>query len=64
MKLSGIDGVIVDWYGMTDFRDYAKLNESTNKLFEQIKKAGLYFVICYEDQSIMHMVNEGFITAG
>ncbi len=61
MKLSGIDGVIVDWYGMTDFRDYAKLNESTNKLFEQIKMAGLYFVICYEDQSIMHMVNEGFI---
>ena len=61
MKLAGIDGVIVDWYGMVDFRDYARLNESTNKLFEHIKKAGLYFVICYEDQSIMHMVNEGFI---
>lgn len=62
MKLSGIDGVIVDWYGMVDFRDYARLNESTNRLFEYVKKAGLYFVICYEDQSIMHMVNEGFIT--
>jgi hypothetical protein len=62
MKLSGIDGVIVDWYGMDDFRDYAKLNESTNKLFAAIKKAGLTFVICYEDQSIMHMVNDGFIT--
>ncbi len=62
MKLSGIDGVIVDWYGMVDFRDYAILNESTNKLFDYIKKAGLLFVICYEDQSIMHMVNEGYIT--
>jgi hypothetical protein len=62
MKLSGIDGVIVDWYGMDDFRDYAKINESTNKLFAAIKNAGLYFVICYEDQSIMHMVNDGFIT--
>ena len=29
MKLSGIDGVIVDWYGMEDFWDYAVLNEST-----------------------------------
>lgn len=62
MKLSGIDGVIVDWYGMADFRDYAKLNESTNKLFEYVKKAGLFFVICYEDQSIKHMVHENYIT--
>jgi hypothetical protein len=61
MKLSGIDGVIVDWYGMADFRDYAKLNESTNKLFEYVKKAGLLFVICYEDQSIKHMINENYI---
>ena len=22
MKLSGIDGVIVDWYGLENFRDY------------------------------------------
>ncbi len=63
MKLSGIDGVIVDWYGMESFRDYGTLNESTNKLFEMIKKAGLTFVICYEDQSILHMVNDGHLTA-
>jgi hypothetical protein len=61
MKLSGIDGVIVDWYGMVNFRDYAKLNESTNKLFKYVKKAGLLFVICYEDQSIKHMIDEDFI---
>jgi hypothetical protein len=57
MKLSGIDGVIVDWYGMEDFWDYAVLNASTNKLFTYIKKAGLRFAICYEDQTIMHMVD-------
>ncbi len=57
MKLSGIDGVIVDWYGMEDFWDYAVLNESTNKLFATIEKAGLLFAICYEDQTIKHMVD-------
>ncbi|MCI0711831.1 MAG: glycoside hydrolase family 71/99-like protein [Chloroflexi bacterium] len=63
MKLSGIDGVIVDWYGMENFRDYAALNESTGKLFEYIKQAGLLFAICYEDQTIKHMVDGGYLSA-
>ena len=29
MKLSGIDGIIVDWYGIEDFWDYGLINEST-----------------------------------
>jgi hypothetical protein len=63
MKISGIDGVIVDWYGMENFRDYATLNESTGKLFAAVKKAGLVFVICYEDQSILHMVEDNHLTS-
>lgn len=63
MKLSGIDGVIVDWYGTENFRDYAILNESTGKLFEAVKKAGLRFVICYEDQTVKHMVTENYINS-
>lgn len=61
MKLSGIDGVIVDWYGTEDWRDYAVNNAATVKLFEYTKKAGLRFVLCYEDQTVLHMVNEGYI---
>ena len=62
MKLSGIDGVIVDWYGTEEgFRDYAVLNESTVKLFEFIQRAGLRFIICYEDQTVRHMVAEGYL---
>lgn len=61
MKLSGIDGVIVDWYGNDNFRDYAVLNESTNKLFSLIQRAGMTFVLCYEDQTIKHMVDNGYI---
>jgi len=61
MKLSGIDGVMVDWYGMEDFADYAALNESTQALFGMIKKAGLLFSIVYEDQTVKHMVEKGHI---
>ncbi len=61
MKISGIDGVIVDWYGTENFWDYAVLNESTNKLFGAVQKAGLLFAICYEDQTVKHMVENKHI---
>lgn len=63
MKLSGIDGVIVDWYGFEDFWDYGLINDSTHKLFEYIQKAGLKFVICYEDRTIKNMVDNGHLSA-
>jgi len=61
MKLSGIDGVIVDWYGSENFWDYGILNESTQALFQYIKKAGLLFSVCYEDQTIRNMVDNKHI---
>jgi len=64
MKLSGIDGVIVDWYGMEDYLDYGMLNDSTIKLFDVIKNAGMKFAICYEDQTIKHMVDQGHLDDG
>ena len=63
MKLSGIDGVIVDWYGIDDFREYAVLNAATVKLFDAVKRAGLRFIICFEDQIYIHMTHEGYLTA-
>ncbi|HZV34895.1 MAG TPA: glycoside hydrolase family 71/99-like protein [Verrucomicrobiae bacterium] len=57
MKLAGIDGVVVDWYGSTDYFDYAKVNHNTAKLFEYTRKAGLKFAICYEDQTIQHLID-------
>ncbi len=56
MKLSGIDGVIVDWYGIEDALDYKKVHESTQVLFQAIKAAGMKFAVCYEDQSMGKMV--------
>ena len=57
MKFSGIDGVIVDWYGIKDFRDYASIHRSTQHLIKYIKKARLKFAVCYEDRTIQPMVN-------
>ena len=59
MKLSGIDGVIVDWYGPDDFADYALNNERTAALFKFTRKAGLKFSLCYEDQTIRQEINAG-----
>ncbi len=64
MKLAGMDGVIVDWYGSADFLDYGTNNEATVKLFQFARKAGLKFSICYEDQTIQHMIDGKFIAAG
>jgi len=56
MKLSGIDGVIVDWYGSEQAEDYAPINQAAGRLFEAVRKAGLKFVICYEDQTVKQMI--------
>jgi hypothetical protein len=63
MKLSGIDGVAVDWYGMDNFNDYAVNNQRTLALLGYAGKAGLKFSLCYEDQTIQQEINGGYITA-
>ena len=61
MKLSGVDGVLVDWYGIERFWDYSQINAATVKLFTAIQEAGLLFAIVYEDQTIGHMVNNDYL---
>ena len=52
MKLGGIDGVIVDWYGPDNYYDYAINDARTLALLNFIQKAGLKFALCYEDATI------------
>ena len=52
MKLAGIDGVIVDWYGPDNFEDYAVNNQRTLALFNVTRKAHLKFCLCYEDRTV------------
>lgn len=63
MKLAGIDGVIVDWYGLKDYRDYAILHRNTTRLLEQCERLKMKFVICYEDQTIPALVEGKRISA-
>ena len=59
MKTAGIDGVIVDWYGLTDFNDYPMLHRNTQALFEAVSKLEMKFVVCYEDQTITALTKAG-----
>ena len=61
MKLAGINGVIIDWYGLKPFRDYSTIHRNTKHLIKYIKRAGLEFAICYEDQTVRHMVENRFL---
>jgi hypothetical protein len=63
MKLSGIDGVIVDWYGLTDLHDYKILHRNTKHLVEQVTRLGMKFAICYEDQTIPALEKAGRLSA-
>ena len=61
MKFAGIKGVVIDWYGIEDFRDCAMIHRNTKHLIKYIKKAELRFAICYEDQTVKHMIESKFL---
>jgi hypothetical protein len=59
MKLGGIDGVIVDWYGPDNYYDYLANNQRTLDIFAYAQKAGLKFSLCYEDATIQAEISGG-----
>jgi hypothetical protein len=59
MKLGGIDGVIVDWYGQDNYYDYLINNQRTLALLNYTRKAGLKFSLCYEDATIQAEISGG-----
>ncbi|HEY2083978.1 MAG TPA: glycoside hydrolase family 71/99-like protein [Verrucomicrobiae bacterium] len=63
MKLSGIDGIIVDWYGPDEYLDYGVNNQRTAAIFQYARRAGLKFCLCYEDQTIQQEISGGYIAA-
>jgi hypothetical protein len=63
MKLAGIDGVIADWYGQENFLDYGQINQRTLALLDYTRRAGLKFVLCYEDRTVQEKINRAYINA-
>lgn len=61
MKYSGIDGILVDWYGTRDLYDYPAVKRNTEVLMEVAGKVGMELGIVYEDQTLraeMEGINE------
>lgn len=59
MKLSGIDGLLIDWYGTFDVNDYRQNLTNSNTLIDQIDDAGLDFGIVYEEYTAENVANNG-----
>ncbi|MBL9146590.1 MAG: alpha/beta hydrolase fold domain-containing protein [Verrucomicrobiaceae bacterium] len=57
MKIAGLDGVVIDWYGTSDLNDHAMNHRNTQKFIPWLKKAGLSFAVCYEDQAVKSLKN-------
>ncbi len=63
MKLAGIDGVVVDWYGNDEFMDYGVNNRNTERLLPVIEEAKMHFAVCYEDQTVPKGIAGGVFPA-
>ena len=59
MKFSGIDGVLIDFYGQSKFNDYPQLLTASNAVIGMCEKVGLEFAIVYEDRTIKSILDQG-----
>jgi hypothetical protein len=64
MKLAGIDGVLVDWYGIDDALDYRANHEATEMVFAATKRFGMKFGVVYEDQTIGKLKTSDAVATG
>ncbi len=63
MKLAGVNGVIVDWYGTYPAADYPAIHEATKAMFDAGGRFDMKFAACYEDRSLELLVNWGKISS-
>ncbi|AWI26003.1 glycoside hydrolase family 71/99-like protein [Flavobacterium pallidum] len=57
MKYSGIDGILIDWYGTYDLYDYKIIKDNTEQIIALLDKVGLEYAIVYEDRVLTNIVN-------
>ena len=61
MKMAGVDGVMIDWYGRDNYFDYAVLDRNTQKMIDAADKAGLQFAVMYEDRVVPKLISGGVL---
>lgn len=59
MKLSGIDGVIFDWYGSRDLYDYKLIKDASELFIDVMEDLELEFSIMYEDRVAVQAYEQG-----
>ncbi|WP_157730254.1 glycoside hydrolase family 71/99-like protein [Tenacibaculum jejuense] len=52
MKLSGVDGVIFDWYGARDVLDFELIKNGMNSFIPELDKTKMKFAVMYEDRVV------------
>ncbi|MHB8636204.1 MAG: glycoside hydrolase family 71/99-like protein [Fimbriimonadaceae bacterium] len=62
MKLAGIDGALIDWYGNIDCDDYLAIHTATAHFISVARRAGLRFGIVYEDRTVPNLIKHGLTT--
>ncbi len=63
MKLSGIDGVLIDWPGRQNLYDYPFGVRNTERIVSMLDRVGLSFAIVYEDQNLVNAGSNKISTA-
>lgn len=63
MKLSGIDGALIDWYGNVDTDDYLPNHIAAAHFIKVAAHAGLKFGLVYEDRTVPNLIKHGKVTA-
>jgi len=58
MIIAGIDGVIIDWYGVYRANDFGINHDNTVALVDVLRRAGLNFLIMYEDNTLNMMAGQ------
>lgn len=51
MKFSGVDGILIDWYGSHQVLDYGINLKNTQEIIKGAERVGMSFAIAYEDVS-------------
>ena len=54
MKYSGVDGILIDWYGTRNHFNYAGIRANTQAIVRVLDRVGLQFAIVYEDRTLIH----------
>jgi hypothetical protein len=62
MKYSGIDGILIDWYGSTDVNDYKINRDNSEAVIKALDNVGLDFAIVYEDRTIAEVADNDVLS--